>query len=227
MQVFIPGLNYVILGHQPPTPGPGPDPSIPRISAFDVYFTPDSSGVEIRWDKTPGAEVEEFRIYRSTTQEPSTEDLELVATVVGTVFSYTHATGTQQDYYTITTVIGGQESSPYEPLGSAQDFVPAMCKIRGQIIDISGARLVDVKVVAKLVTPPKIISKSLVSKKANYVLSGEDGRFEISVLQGAEIVLVIDEVQVSDPIKVPNVPSIDYNELEIYDQYRFEDRLNA
>ena len=202
-----------------------------QINTFDVYylenFLETEEGIDIRWSPIYDNDVVEYRLYRSLDQSPTFEnmgELELLDTFGPDELHYIHETGNLSDYYGISTVDSIGNESRVTSLKSATSFVPPLCHIKGKIINLQGARRVDQRVVARLVTSPLSVSvHSSVSTKEVSVLTGEDGKFSLPVIQGAEIILLINDTQISDPIKVPNQPSVAFDSLDIFPEYKFQD----
>ena len=230
------GIGEVPAQPLPPVEPPDlpeiPDFFKPPLSLFDVYyldeFVNDLTGIEVRWAPYSTVTIEKYKVYKSPDQTPyhvSTENLILLGEFDSCTFSYFDEGGTAEDYYAVSTVSADGLESGITAMKKATDFVPALCRIEGVAIDLQGARQVDVKVVARLVTPPQNIPiQSFISLKEVSTLTTEDGRFSLMVAQGAKIIIEIEGLQICDPIEVPAVPFVALEDLPIYEEYKFKDR---
>lgn len=199
----------------------------PSISEFDVYYIEDLDviqDIELRWVPVLNSDVVSYKVYRSIELTPNVEEidqLELLATLGPDEFSYIHAIGTINDYYGISTVNSLGQESKISPLKNAEDYVPPLCRIIGRIVNLQGARVADAVVKAHVLQIPEYpgMERILITKQEVKTLTGIDGKFSLQVLQGAEILLEIDSIRVSDPIKVPNLPIVKYIDLPIFEEY--------
>jgi hypothetical protein len=129
-----------------------------------------------------------------------------------------------EDFYSISTVDNsGNESNKSNPR-QAVNFTGPICVVEGCITDLQGRRVCDVLVTARLVTPPESVQDhTFITKKEVSVLTGEDGRFSLPLLQKASVIFEIDETRVSDPICIPEKPYVFFDELAIDYNYKFKD----
>lgn len=132
--------------------------------------------------------------------------------------------GVLEDFYGLSTVDTLSNESNISSLRQAINFTGPICVIEGCITDLQGMRVPDVKVLARVVTPPAGSSHTSIIKKEVYTLSGEDGRFSLPVLQNARVIFEIDETRVSDPITIPEAPYVFFDDLPIDQEYKLMDR---
>jgi hypothetical protein len=132
--------------------------------------------------------------------------------------------GVLEDYYAISTIdSGGNESNLSNPR-QAINFTGPICVVEGCITDLQGKRVCDVKVLARIVTPPESVQDhSFITKKEISTLTGEDGRFSLPILQKASVIFEIDDTRISDPICIPERPYVFFDELPIDYNYKLKD----
>ena len=169
-----------------------------------------------------GSALSKMGLSPETISENSTH--ELIGTVPFGETEFIDPDGVLDDYYSISTVdASGNESNKSNPR-QAINFTGPICVIEGCITDLQGRRVCDVQVTARIVTPPESVQDhSFITKKEISVLTGEDGRFSLPLLQNASVIFEIDETRVSDPICVPARPYVFFDELPIDYNYKFKD----
>lgn len=133
--------------------------------------------------------------------------------------------GVLEDYYGLSTVDSLNNESLISALRQAINFSGPVCVIEGCITDLQGARKSDIKVTARITTPPTGLEHTSILQKEVYTLTGEDGRFSLPLLQGVGVIFEINDTRVSDTITVPNVPYVFFDSLEIDYGYIFEDKI--
>jgi len=137
---------------------------------------------------------------------------------------YEDQNGVLEDFYGISTVDNVGNESNISSLRQAINFTGPICVVEGCITDLQGMRVPDVKVLARIVTPPEGAEHTSIIKDEISVLTGEDGRFSLPILQGARVIFEIDETRVSDPISIPVRPYVFFDDLPIDYEYKFQDR---
>ncbi len=137
---------------------------------------------------------------------------------------YEDKDGVLEDFYGISTIDSVGNESNVSTLRQAINFTGPICVVEGCITDLQGMRVPDVKVLARVVTPPEGSEHTSIIKNEVYVLTGEDGRFSLPLLQGARVIFEIDEARVSDPITIAAQPYVFFDDLPIDYEYKFQDR---
>ena len=151
-------------------------------------------------------------------------EVEIIASVPGTEASYEDLDGVIQDFYGISTVDSLGNESKRSSLAQAVGFATPICVVEGKVIDLQGQRLADVVVTAKIVTRPQVTAgHSAIIKDELSVLTGEDGRFSLPLLQLSQVIFEINETRISDPIEIPEQDFVYFDDLPIYEDYRFTD----
>lgn len=151
-------------------------------------------------------------------------EVEIITTVPGAESVYADLDGVIQDYYAISTVDNFGNESKRCTLAQAVGFATPICVVEGKVIDLQGQRIPDVVVTAKIVTRPQITSgHSAIIKDELSVLTGEDGRFSLPLLQLSQVIFSINETRISDPIEIPEQDFVYFDDLPIYEDYRFID----
>lgn len=153
-------------------------------------------------------------------------ETELIGVVPFGTSEFEDADGVLEDYYGISTVDSLANESNISSLRQAINFSGPICVVEGCITDLQGRRIPDVKVTAKVITPPESVQDhTFITKDTLSVLSGEDGRFSLPLLQKAEVLFEIDGVRVSDPIFIPELPYVFFDSLDVSMEYYFKDRV--
>ena len=137
---------------------------------------------------------------------------------------YEDPDGVLEDFYAITTIDGLGNESNMSTLRQAINYTGPICVIEGCITDLQGMRIPDIRVLARIVTPPEGVEHTSIIKNEIHILTGEDGRFSLPVLQGSRVIFEIDDARVSDPITIPDLPYVFFDDLPIDYEYKFQDR---
>lgn len=137
---------------------------------------------------------------------------------------YEDKDGVLEDYYALTTVDSLGNESNLSTLRQAINFTGPICVVEGCITDLQGARVPDVKVLARIVTPPEGAEHTSIITDEIDTLTGEDGRFSLPILQGARVIFEIDDARVSDPVTIPAEPYVFFDDLPIDPEYKLHDR---
>lgn len=133
--------------------------------------------------------------------------------------------GVIEDFYGISTIDGLGNESTVTSLRQSVGMSGPICVIEGKVLNLQGQRVPDVKVSAKIVTRPQTTDgHSAITKDKVHVLTGEDGRFSLPLLQKAQVIFEIDDTRISDPIEVPEASFVYFDDLPIYENYRFIDQ---
>lgn len=148
-----------------------------------------------------------------------------IGTVPYSELEYEDSDGVLEDFYGISTIDSLGNESNISALRQAINFTGPICVVEGCITDLQGMRVPDVKVLARIVTPPDGAEHTSIIKDEVYVLTGEDGRFSLPILQGARVIFEIDDARVSDPITIPIQPYVFFDDLPIDYEYRFQDKV--
>lgn len=151
-------------------------------------------------------------------------EVKIVAEVAGTENLYEDLDGAIQDFYGISTVDSMGNMSRVSSLIQAIGFVAPICVVEGKVVDLQGQRLADVKVTAKIVNRPQLIANhSAIVQAELSVLTGEDGRFSLPLLQKSQVIFEINDTRISDPIEIPQQNYVYFDDLPIYEDYGFGD----
>lgn len=151
-------------------------------------------------------------------------EVKLIAEVSGSLNLYEDLDGAIQDFYGISTVDDMGNISRVSSLIQAIGFVAPICVVEGKVVDLQGQRLADVKVTAKIVNRPQMIANhSAIVQAELSVLTGEDGRFSLPLLQKSQVIFEINDTRISDPIEIPQQNYIYFDDLPIYEDYGFKD----
>jgi hypothetical protein len=130
--------------------------------------------------------------------------------------------GTLHDFYALATVDNFGNISRKTNMSQAVSFGSPICVVEGKIVDLQGMRIPDVEVTVKIVERPQIMdAHTTIIKDELSTLSGEDGRFSIPVLQGAKVIFEVNRTRISDPVEIPMQDFVFFNDLPIYDNYRY------
>ena len=148
----------------------------------------------------------------------------MIGSPPSTELEYEDPDGVLEDFYAISTVDSAGSESSLSTLRQAINFTGPICVVEGCITDLQGMRVPDVKALARVVTPPEGAEHTSIIKDEIYVLTGEDGRFSLPILQGARVIFEIDDARVSDPITIPEQPYVFFDDLPIDYEYKFQDR---
>ena len=134
--------------------------------------------------------------------------------------------GVLEDYYAISTIDSVGNESNLSNARQAINFTGPICVVEGCITDLQGKRVCDVKVTARIVNPPESVQDhSFITKETMSTLTGEDGRFSLPLLQCARVIFEIDDVRVSDPISIPQLPYVFFDDLPIDYKYKLADQV--
>lgn len=130
--------------------------------------------------------------------------------------------GTIHDYYSLATTNTFGDLSQQTNMRQAVSFGAPVCVIEGKIADLQGKRIPDVEVTARIIERPQVIDPSTtIIKDELSTLSGENGRFSLPLLQGAKVIFEINRTRISDPIEVPAQDFEFFNNLPLYEDYRY------
>lgn len=157
-----------------------------------------------------GTAMPDLGLTARTIIEKSEE--ELIATIAAlpdptAVVAYEDSDGVPEDFYRLSTVSSLNVESIKTPYKQAISFTGAVCVIEGIVTDLQGVRLCDVEVIAKITREPQDTQYStFISKDEVKSITGEDGRFSLALLQGAEVDISIKELGLYKHICVPNKP---------------------
>jgi len=129
---------------------------------------------------------------------------------------YEDKDGTPHDYYAISTVDSAGNESAKTNLKKAVTSVGGLCVVEGLISNAQGGREVDVEVSAKLADYPSSAGgESYITKELVKTLTYPDGRFSMSLVQGAVVKIEIPEIGYFRTIRVPEAShALILNELE-------------
>ena len=130
--------------------------------------------------------------------------------------------GTVHDYYCLATINTFGDLSQKTNMNQAVSFGAPICVIEGKVADLQGRRISDVEVTARIIERPQVLDPSTtIIKDELSTLSGEDGRFSLPILQGAKVIFEINRTRISDPIEIPAQDFEFFNNLPIYEDYRY------
>ena len=185
-----------------------------------LYFRSDNRTESGYLDIIGGTSLAKFGQAPRLIQEKS-EPLYVTTTLFG-VEEHDDMNGLVDDYYGLTTLNSLDQESSRTALIKASAFGGELCVIEGVIYDLQGARIADVPVTARVVNPPdKVNVHGMITTKPIYTLSAENGRFSLPILQGTQVIFYIDETRVSDTVEIPYEPYVYWDNLPIYEQYRY------
>lgn len=152
-------------------------------------------------------------------------ETELIGNVLfAATHEYTDADGVLEDFYAISTIDGVANESDLSSLRQPINFTGPICVVEGTLMDLQGVRQSDKTVTARIVSPPEgSANHSFVTNQTVSILTGEDGRFSLPLLQGAKVIFEIDDARISDPILIPAAAFVFFDDLNIDTSYIFKD----
>lgn len=137
-------------------------------------------------------------------------------------FEFPDPDGTPHDWYALTTIDPLDYESDKSPFKQAVSYTGDVCILEGCVVDLHGRRLPDVEVRATLVLYPHSSTHTTqVSTEPVTTLSGPDGRFSLTLLQGTTVQLEIPAVGFSRNVDVPEKPYVFVSDLLAELDYRF------
>lgn len=164
---------------------------------------------------TAGTYSKESKSYLVTYVNPTADD-----DIYGVEFC--DPNGTIYDSYRVTTIdLSNEESKPTEYV-SPTDSTGKVCWVYGVVSDVSGARVPDAEVSARIleipqsVTSPTFIDNSVVSTRSN-----AQGRYEICLLQDALVELSIPSIYYTRQIRVPSQNRAAVTEIPVDRDYQY------
>lgn len=137
--------------------------------------------------------------------------------------TYEDPDGALQDFYALSSIdhLGNEslQTTPKQPITATGN----LCVIEGVVTDMQGVRLVDQEVRAHLMNYPKSLAQGAYINKREPLttLTGDDGRFSLTVLQCTLIRLEIPSVGYGRNIKVPAQAFAFISDLEVDLDYKF------
>jgi len=117
---------------------------------------------------------------------------------------YDDLDGTLYDWYAVSTInTAGVESAKSQLLQPVTN-TGAVCVIEGIVTDLQGARVVDEEVRAKIIKVPQItVTKANITTDWVSTITDPDGRFSLTLLQGAVVKFDVPVVGLSRNILIP------------------------
>ena len=129
--------------------------------------------------------------------------------------------GLPEDYYQVTAVSStGEESRPTPPKKASQSLAE-VCVIHGAVVSLSGYPVPDLAVKATLMVAPTDLQGLHISKKPVVALTDAYGNFSIALLQGASVLLEIEDIGYSRTFTVPALDFVVLPSVESDFDYRF------
>lgn len=139
-----------------------------------------------------------------------------------TLVEFIDLDGACQDWYAISTVDSQGNESLKSPFKQPVTHTGQLCVIEGIVTDLQGIRIPDAEVTATLVKfPHQSELASQVTLEPLKTLTGPDGRFSLTLLQGALVEIDIPAVGLSRNITVPSKAYEFITELPVDLDYRY------
>lgn len=184
-------------------------------------------GIRITWTANTEADINSYELERSddgivfTALVTITHDLgdPLVYDVTNRVFFYLDTTGLQNfHFYRIRAVDDASNKSAYSTPKQVGPPEPPLCVVFGVVIDADGTPNTDVSVKGTIVSTKdtkdgQIVDSFGITNKAIEAFTDDNGFFEISLLQGASVILNIPTIELNREIAVPAQATVDFQDL--------------
>lgn len=131
--------------------------------------------------------------------------------------------GTIWDSYAIATVDNQNNISFKTSYQDPQQTTGKVCCVYGTISDVSGARIPDVEIQAKVLEKPQSVAEPVYIDTGivNKAYSDHKGDWEICVLQGALVELKIEALSFYRILRIPDAPRAPVSEIPVDRDYRY------
>ena len=184
--------------------------------------------VRITWVKNEEDDIDSYELDRSTDGivfallATITHDISdpLVFDSVNNVFFYDDATGVANThFYRLRALDTALNASAYTTPKQVGPPSPGLCSVFGTIVDLDGNPNTDIQVVAEIVSEDEtkdgqIVDTFGVTSNKIECFTDDNGFFEITLMQGAAVILDIPTIDLRKEIAIPTDKTVvDFRDL--------------
>lgn len=183
--------------------------------------------VRLTWAPNAEDDIASYQLERSTDAitfsalVTITHDLgdSLVYDSVNNVFFYEDPTGVANThYYRMRAVDSALNTSAYSAPRQVGPPDPALCVVFGTVVDADGTPNTNVQVRATILSAEdtkdgQLVGNLGVTATQIEAFTDDNGFFEITLLQGAKVMLAIPKIELDAEITVPSQEAVDFKEL--------------